>query len=118
MALGAAGLAGAGARMAGLGAAPSAADSAAYSTADSAAYIAGGSAGDGATHSATHSAACLLVENITRLYPVRVARVVVPARVQDVVRAVQSWPGPVAVGATAWAARLAWRVACTSICAG
>lgn len=45
-----------------------------------------------------HSAPGALIENVTRLYPVRVARVVLPTRVQDVVQAVQHWPGAVAVG--------------------
>ncbi|MBU1354816.1 MAG: FAD-binding oxidoreductase [Gammaproteobacteria bacterium] len=45
-----------------------------------------------------HSASGLLVENVTRLYPVRVAKVVAPASVQDVVQALQHWPGPVAIG--------------------
>ncbi|KRD14617.1 FAD-binding protein [Acidovorax sp. Root267] len=45
-----------------------------------------------------HSAPGALIENVTRLYPVRVSRVVVPGSVQDVVQAVQNWPGAVAVG--------------------
>jgi len=38
------------------------------------------------------------VENVTRLYSVEVARVVVPRRTADVSAAVTSWPGQVAVG--------------------
>ena len=45
-----------------------------------------------------HSAPALLVENVTRLYPVRVAKVVAPVTLQDVVQALQRWPGPVAIG--------------------
>lgn len=45
-----------------------------------------------------HSAPGALIENVTRLYPVRVSRVVVPTGVQEVVQAVQHWPGAVAVG--------------------
>lgn len=43
-------------------------------------------------------AAPLVVENVTRLYPVAVARIVVPRSVDDVVRALREWPGQVAVG--------------------
>jgi len=45
-----------------------------------------------------HGASVLLVENVTRLYPVRVTRIVAPASVQDVVQALRRWPGAVAVG--------------------
>jgi FAD/FMN-containing dehydrogenase len=45
-----------------------------------------------------HSAPGALIENVTRLYPVRVSRVVVPASLQDVAQAVRHWPGAVAVG--------------------
>ncbi|MFI8616719.1 FAD-binding oxidoreductase [Acidovorax sp. NPDC077693] len=47
---------------------------------------------------APHSAPGVLVENVSRLYAVRVSRVVVPTGLQDVVRAVRQWPGAVAVG--------------------
>ena len=36
-----------------------------------------------------HSAPGTLIENVTRLYPVRAARVVVPTRVQEMVQDVQ-----------------------------
>lgn len=40
----------------------------------------------------------LQIENVTRLYPVEVARVVVPRSTGEVSEAVSSWPGQVAVG--------------------
>jgi FAD/FMN-containing dehydrogenase len=40
----------------------------------------------------------LQVENVTRLYPIEVARVVVPRSTTEVVEALKSWPGQVAVG--------------------
>jgi len=39
-----------------------------------------------------------LVENITRLYPVRVARVARPRSIDDVRRSLQEWPGRVSLG--------------------
>lgn len=40
----------------------------------------------------------LLISNVTGLYTVNVARVVRPTNVKDVVEAVRSWPGSVAIG--------------------
>jgi len=40
----------------------------------------------------------LVVDNVTGLYPVSVARVATPASVQDVVDAVKGWPGPISIG--------------------
>jgi FAD/FMN-containing dehydrogenase len=61
--------------------------------------VAAGLVGAGAAgQRPAHSASGLLVENVTRLYPVRVAKVAAPASVQDVVQALQHWPGPVAIG--------------------
>jgi FAD/FMN-containing dehydrogenase len=40
----------------------------------------------------------LLVENVTQLYPVEVARIVVPHSAAEVAAAVVAWPGQVAVG--------------------
>jgi FAD/FMN-containing dehydrogenase len=40
----------------------------------------------------------LIIENVTRLYPVEVARIEVPSGTEDVVRALHDWPGQVAVG--------------------
>lgn len=40
----------------------------------------------------------LLVENVTRLYGVRVARVAVPTSAKEVAEHIQQWPGQVAVG--------------------
>lgn len=40
----------------------------------------------------------LEVDNVTRLYPVEVARIVVPRGTADVAAAVVSWPGQIAVG--------------------
>lgn len=45
-----------------------------------------------------HASPELMVENVTRLFPVRVAKVVAPVSTAEVVRAVQSWPGQIAVG--------------------
>lgn len=45
-----------------------------------------------------HASPDLLIENVTRLYPVKVARVVLPSSAAEVVQAVQSWPGQIAVG--------------------
>jgi len=45
-----------------------------------------------------HASPDLLVENLTRLYPVKVAAIVVPSSGAEVVQAVQSWPGQIAVG--------------------
>lgn len=44
------------------------------------------------------AASDLLVENVTRLYPVRVARVVQPLSASEVATWVKGWPGQVAVG--------------------
>ena len=40
----------------------------------------------------------LVIENVTRLYPVEVARIVVPRSTSEVAAAVISWPGQIAVG--------------------
>ena len=47
---------------------------------------------------ATHATPGLLVENVTRLYPVTVARIVAPTTSAEVKRAVMAWPGRIAVG--------------------
>ena len=44
------------------------------------------------------SATPLLVTNVTQIYSVEVARIVVPRDAAEVAQAVQSWPGKVAVG--------------------
>lgn len=45
-----------------------------------------------------HAASSLFVENVTQLYTVEVARIVVPRSTDDVCRAVREWPGAIAVG--------------------
>lgn len=45
-----------------------------------------------------HSSQELLIANVTRLYPVRVAHVVVPMSTEDVRREVKTWKGQIAVG--------------------
>ncbi len=45
-----------------------------------------------------HAAVRLEVPNITRLYPVEVARIVAPTGADEVASAIKSWPGQVAVG--------------------
>lgn len=47
---------------------------------------------------AAWAAPAVWVDNVTRLYPVRVARIIEPLSTQDVAAAVRGWPGPVAVG--------------------
>jgi FAD/FMN-containing dehydrogenase len=44
------------------------------------------------------AAPALLVENVSRLYPVRVERIAAPTDVAGIARALASWPGQVAVG--------------------
>jgi len=46
----------------------------------------------------SQAAAALQIENVTRLYPVEVARVVAPRSTGEVRSAITSWPGEVAVG--------------------
>ena len=46
----------------------------------------------------SHAATRLAVENVTRIYPVEVARIEVPRSAADVAAAVTAWPGQVAVG--------------------
>ncbi|MBP7666816.1 MAG: FAD-binding oxidoreductase [Burkholderiaceae bacterium] len=58
--------------------------------------LAGGAAGTQA--SASQAAAGPQIENVTRLYPVEVARVVAPRSTAEVKSAITSWPGQVAVG--------------------
>lgn len=48
--------------------------------------------------STTLASPSLVVENVTRLYPVRVAQVVAPLTTAQVRQAVTSWPGQIAVG--------------------
>lgn len=43
-------------------------------------------------------ASALLLQNVTRLYPVRVARIVAPTNTAELARALSAWPGQVAVG--------------------
>lgn len=45
-----------------------------------------------------HAASPLLVQNVTGLYAVQVARLAVPTSVADVTQEVRAWPGQVAVG--------------------
>lgn len=52
----------------------------------------------GAPAHESHAAPGLLIENVTRLYPVEVARVVEPRNADEVRSAVTSWPGQIAVG--------------------
>jgi len=52
----------------------------------------------GAPGSEALAASGLQIENVTRLYPVEVARVVAPRSTGDVSSAITSWPGQVAVG--------------------
>ena len=47
---------------------------------------------------AIHASPTFLVENITRLYPVRVTQVARPASTDETQRVVAAWPGQVAVG--------------------
>lgn len=47
---------------------------------------------------AIHGAPALLVENVTKLYPVKVARIVTPTTSDEVSLAVMAWPGKIAVG--------------------
>lgn len=47
---------------------------------------------------ASHASPSLVIENVSRLYPVKVARVVAPASADEVVAALAAWPGQVAVG--------------------
>ncbi|CAN7593670.1 FAD-dependent oxidoreductase [Acidovorax sp. LjRoot129] len=54
--------------------------------------------GLGYQSSAMQSAPGVLIENVSRLYPVQVAKVVVPSSVQEVVQVMRGWPGTVAVG--------------------
>jgi FAD/FMN-containing dehydrogenase len=54
--------------------------------------------GLGYQSSAMQSAPGVLIENVSRLYTVQVAKAVVPSSVQEVVQAMRGWPGPVAVG--------------------
>ena len=48
--------------------------------------------------SESQAASGLRIENVTRLYPVEVARVVTPRSTDEVTSALASWPGQVAVG--------------------
>lgn len=47
---------------------------------------------------ALHASSTITVENITRLYSVRVAKIEVPISTEEVGRIVKSWPGQIAVG--------------------
>jgi hypothetical protein len=52
----------------------------------------------GTVTEASFAATRLEIETVTRLYPVEVARIVVPRSTAEVAAAVTSWPGQVAVG--------------------